>query len=218
MKKIILIIFCIASICNNIFGNEKYTIYRDFEKGIWQIFIEKSEKKELWYSIKDEFYSISASYILNNDILVFIGKDSLINKVDLNSKKMIHTQIPFNQDFEISNDSMFLCTFIKMDITNIESDIVDVFGISYKKQQYFPIIYNLNTCEPIKIFHILEVENYKGEIKVSYDDNQKSFIVQYTNDYPYSEYCYTIPLPNNTNLWEEEDFKINFGKKKVQIQ
>lgn len=198
MKKNILIILCIICICSNISGN-KYIIYRDFQKGIWEIFIEKSEKKELWYTIKDDFFSISASYKLNNNILVFIGKDSFINKVELNSKKMIYTQIPFNLDFEISNDSMYLCTFKKMDIANVEFDIVDVFGISYRKEQYFPIIYNLNTFEPVKIFHISEVENYKGDIKVTYDDNQNSFIVQYTNDYPYSEYCYTIPINNLCN-------------------
>ena len=195
MKKMIFVLFFIIYICLNVYCFE-YSVQRNFHEGIWEIFIEESGEKELWYTIKDDFYDISTLYKLNKDILVFIGKDSVINKVELNSKKITNTHIPFNQDFEISTDSMYLCTFKKMNISNEKNDIEDIFGLSKKKQQYFPVIYNLNTCEPIKVYQILEVENYKGEIKVTYDDNQKAFIVQYTNDYPYSEYYYTIPINN----------------------
>ena len=82
MKKMIFVLFFIIYICLNVYCFE-YSVQRNFHEGIWEIFIEESGEKELWYTIKDDFYDISTLYKLNKDILVFIGKDSVINKVEL---------------------------------------------------------------------------------------------------------------------------------------
>lgn len=203
MKKFfILISLCIC--VGNLYCHE-YILKRDFQKQVWEIYIDNNENQKLWYTIKDEFKDVNSLFKLVDGNLFFIGKNNTIMKLDIVNRQLTDTKIPFNLDFVVSEDSSFLCTLTKIDVINPYSDIEDVFGISIKKQQYFPVIYELKTGEILKKCYISEIENYKGEVVLLYDKNINSFLICYINDFPYSETCVTISIPDfSVKLYSEK--------------
>ena len=70
MKKINFVLFFIIYICLNVYCFE-YSVQLNFHEGIWEIFIEESGEKELWYTIKDDIYDISTLYKLNKERVRF---------------------------------------------------------------------------------------------------------------------------------------------------